>query len=212
MELAVDLQPQHDSAIERIHISMDPSTSVTSTVSSNDSRRRLFWKSGLVGTIVLLCVAAMPLRTRRHFSCAVCGMQRQVEFTLSLPIGETDTETDCCRWYDQNVEPQHDHVWVRGPWSETFSVLGLRLYESNISSAADGPLMRFGSGTRHLMYQRCADPKIARDTFVRLARWEPEGSAERKQQIAIERALAAWEDSGLVGPWPIPDQHGERIR
>ena len=193
-----------------MHFVMDASTSGTSAVSSDDSPRRLRWKFGFLLAIVLLCVAAMPLRTKRHSSCAVCGIQRHTVSTLSIPITETDTDTYCSRWYDQNVEPQHDHLWVRGAWSESFSVLGLRLSGSNMLSEADGPLIRFGSGTRHLMYQRCSDPKIARDAFVRLARWQPEDSAERDQQIAIERALATWEDSGLAGPWPIPDPHGER--
>ena len=56
------------------------------------------------------------------------------------------------------------------------------------------------------MYQRCPNPKLARDTFIRLSRWDAADTVKRQEQIAIELALAKWEDSGLLGPWPLSGQ------
>ena len=164
------------------------------------------WTLWLILVVASLIVSVAPLAKRRHFTCAICGMSRQTLFMLSIPIRETRADTNCSRWYRETVEPRHDHLWVRDTWSETCSVLGFRLFASNIAGHADGPLVRFGTDLRHLMYQRCSDPEVARDAFIRLSRWGTEGTAEREEQIAVEMALAEWEDSGLTGPWPLSGQ------
>ena len=137
--------------------------------------------------------------------CAICQVNRHDVRFAGLVTTVSEEETDCSIWYRENIEPRHAHVWVRGTWSESYNAFGVRLYGSNISGRAGGPIVRFGSGEVMLMYQRCPDPERARSAFLRLSKWEADSTKGREEQLDIELKLARWADSGLVEPWPLGD-------
>jgi hypothetical protein len=184
----MDELPSHDTALQCVN-----------------ALQRSPWRRRLLVSVALFTLLVAPVVQKQFLTCAVCGMTRHVVSTMSFPMKDTQFETECSHWYHDNVEPQHAHIWVRGTYSESYSAVGIQVAVSNIAGRADGPLIRFSSGIRHLMYQRCLDPTVAREAFIRLSRWEEPNTTERRNQIAIERALANWEDAGLVGPWPISD-------
>ena len=68
--------------------------------------------------IALVIASIAPVAQKRYFTCAVCGMNRHTVRALSFSVKDTQTDTECSHWYRDNVEPQHEHIWVRGTWSE----------------------------------------------------------------------------------------------
>lgn len=161
------------------------------------NKHRWIW---LALIIALLIFAVAPLSTKHYFTCAICACNRTTVSALQIPISEDQTESDCSRWYRINVEPAHEHLWVRGPYSEMYSVVGLRVGRNQFAGDAEGPVIAFSSYSRLEMYQRCEDPMLARDTFIRLSRWEAHGTPRRDRQRAIERALTSWENANFAGP------------
>ncbi|MBW3540872.1 MAG: hypothetical protein KY476_11425 [Planctomycetes bacterium] len=185
---------------------MDESTPVTTEAPVDPPQPTSRWRRWLLAATAFLVLAIAPLAEKRYFTCAACGMQRHTVHALSFQVWKALRETNCSRWYRHNVEPHHEHIWVRGGVSEAYSLLGIRIGVSLSSGDIDGPLVRFGSGVRHLMYQRCDDRLALRHAFLRLSRWEKPDTTEREKQLALELALAKWEESGLAGPCPVPAQ------
>lgn len=152
----------------------------------------------------MLAISVIPIAEKKHFTCAACGMGRHTITAFWLTVRDAQTDTACSDWYRKWIEPQHDHIWACGTYSGHYSAIGMHLGGSNILSRADGPIIFIPSRTRLMMYECCDDPILARDTFIRLARWEPIDSAAQKEQAEIQRALDEWMNSGLECPWPLP--------
>ena len=166
-------------------------------------RRRQRWARYLTLAIALLGLAVIPMAKKRYFTCAICACARTTISALQVPITEEQTESECSRWYQDHVERSHEHLWVRGPYSEMYSLVGRRVSGHQISGDADGPVVYFSASSRLEMYRRCENPRVARDAFVQLASWEADGTPERQQQRTLERELSDWEQSLFTGPWPI---------
>jgi len=166
-------------------------------------RCRHRWGRCLTLVFTLLGLAVIPMATKRYFTCAICDCIRTTVSALQVPITEEQTESECSRWYQDQVERSHEHLWVRGPYSEMYSLLGLRVSGHQISGDAAGPLGFFSGSSRLEMYRRCENPRGAHDAFVQLASWEADGTPARQQQRILERKLFDWEQSDFKGPWPI---------
>lgn len=166
-------------------------------------RRRHRWARCSTLALTLLGLAVIPMATKRYFTCAICACTRTTVSALQAPIIEKQAESECSRWYQDHVERSHEHLWVRGPYSEMYSLVGLRVSGHQISGDADGPVVYFSDSSRLEMYRRCENPRVARDAFVQLACWEADGTPERQQQRTLERELLDWEQTRFTGPWPI---------
>lgn len=103
-----------------------------------------------------------------------------------------------------NVEPGHAHVWIRGTCRETKGIFGYPIFVSYYSSRASGPLVRFGTSERMMIYKQSQNAELARNIFLKLAHWETDLS-KKPQQVRLELELAEWIDGGFVGPLPETD-------
>ena len=160
----------------------------------------------LLCAVVVGALLFVPVVKKDYFSCAICGMQHRETSFAGFRFAAADEETDCSNWYRKNVEPRHEHLWIRATWSEAYGLCGVPRIGSNFAHRADGPIIRFGSQERMLIYQHCPDPELARAAFVRLSRWEAHTTEKREKQREIELNLAEWVESSFQGPWTIETQ------
>lgn len=142
--------------------------------------------------LTLLCI--VPLIVNDFFSCAICGKSRSVARIFGVSIRASEFETDCSRWYRNHVESSHRHVWVQGTWRETIGVFGFPSIGTNFSSRASGPLVRFNSKTRLMIYQQSSSIDETRELFLKLAYWESD-PIKRTEQSQLEQKLAEWVDN-----------------
>lgn len=173
----------------------EPANSNTKT---HPFSRRPVW---VLLVVVLLFCAFAPIVSEAYFTCGACGMDRTTRTALSLTLADRQSETDCSRWYRDHIQPHHRHLWVRQPAQAMYSAFGVPIGRSFVAGRADGPVVRFDSRTRMLMYQKSADANRLREAFILLSAWKKEGTPARQRQVAVEQALATWEDSGLAGEW-----------
>lgn len=69
----------------------------------------------IVLAIGLAMVAAVPYFVtgyHDHYTCVLCRTIRTDYIYVDRKWKTNITETACSRWYRDNVEPTHDHVWV----------------------------------------------------------------------------------------------------
>lgn len=186
---------------------MSPAVSVQSDSDGSRSRFRRRCLLGSLSVLVLTAFLLVPVAHTFSYSCAACGKHRTDLLAFGMPLSRTESETDCSRWYRNNLEPHHDHLWVRNPWSQNYYLWGtLPGFGNQSSNLADGPLAFVGTGMRLLIYQESDDPKKVRDIFIRLAKWESGSPQQRAEQEALFRQLNDWQNNGSGDPWPETPQ------
>jgi hypothetical protein len=170
---------------------------------SSGTWTRKLWLTAAVAAALLF----IPCTTKEFFSCAICQAKRSELRVLGMAIGTAPDvrDTECSIWYRENVEPQHEHVWVRGAYAESRSLCGIP-FMSISSARAGGPIVRFGAGEAMIIYQHSPQPSAVRAAFLKLARWEQHGTQARADQTEIERRLARWLEAGCPEPWPLEVQ------
>lgn len=162
---------------------------------SHRRRSILIW---LIALAIVVLVFA-PVLHMEYFSCATCGDRLRTKAFLGIPIGRTEEVTECGLWFRQHVESDHSHIWCRGTFAETSSVLGVRILSSNIAGRASGPLFTQASGLKLLIYQCAPDPHLVRDIFLRLARWDRSTPEASRRQWQTLQDLERWAEEGCPG-------------
>lgn len=164
-------------------------------------------RSIILITLGLLFLFYFPVIGETYFRCAICGMnhteKRVTAFGWLISAWERPTESS--DWYQANIEPVHQHVWVRGTCAEGKNVFGQTVLMQQVSSLASGPFSWLYLGNFKLIefYKESPDPAQARTLLLKLAHFEPEGSSERKVQDEIFSRLWEWRSNGMQEPWPF---------
>jgi len=167
-----------------------------------------------IRTVILIALGLLflfyfPVIRETYFRCAICGMthteQRVTAFGWLISSWERPTESS--DWYHANVEPEHQHVWVRGTYAEGKNVFGQTVLMQQLTSLASGPFSWLYLGDyKHMeIYKLSPDPAQARVLLLKLAHFEPEGSPERKVQDEIYSRFWEWRSNGIPGPWPFEE-------
>ena len=63
--------------------------------------------------LLFLALGSIEAGSSLSYTCVLCRLGR-VDTTLFGFTRSTYHETDCSRWYPENVEPSHTHIWERG--------------------------------------------------------------------------------------------------
>lgn len=183
----------------------------------NGPKRRL-----ILFVFMLLVLLFFPFAHETWFRCAACSMSHSELRIVGILASSSEKETECSNWYRANVEPQHEHVWVRGPMGYGNSLYGFIMYGSSIyspdgycmplfmsqsTSRVNGPIYWLSSDYLKIaMYQASSNPIHTRDLFLQLARFKPADTKEYKQQMEILKRLKDWSESGMKEPWPFDDE------
>ena len=67
----------------------------------------------IVGGFLFLALGSIEAGSSLSYTCVLCRLGR-VDTTLFGFKRSTYHENECSRWYPQNVEPSHTHIWERG--------------------------------------------------------------------------------------------------
>ena len=90
---------------------------------SPDARQNQGGRRGKNLTIAVTCLGIALLThlflighatNRRHYTCAICRLNR-VDYTSVITgrVRNSFRESSCSKWYRDNIESDHEHIWVR---------------------------------------------------------------------------------------------------
>lgn len=159
-----------------------------------------------VACVIIIVLAHLLLSShainRRYYTCALCRASR-IDHTSEL-TGRTRSvfgESSCSKWYQANIEPDHNHLWVRS------STVGLINFYGQTIGVADNDEMpgrviwKLSPDQQIAFYKHIDDPVRARTLFTGLA--QPEALVDRND-FSILHSLRQWADSDFQGQWHGP--------
>jgi hypothetical protein len=128
--------------------------------------------------------------SRTPFTCAVCRKEKVEKTCLGLHWSDQE-ETDCTRWYRNNVEPTHAHFWIQGTVCRRFGIPGLY---GGYACSIGGPLTGLSRSVQVDIYKHFANKSDAKQLFIEL------GTTE----FGIDgkwSALMEWVNADYPGTW-----------
>ena len=136
------------------------------------------------------CLLGFPGCSRRPYTCAVCRENKVDHTCLGLKWSDRE-ETDCSRWYRENVEPSHTHIWIKCTYCRRFGIPGVF---GGYGCVIGGPLTGFSRTVQIQIYQHFEDRLEAKRLFIRLGRTD--GESSRTWDL-----LMGWVNAGYPGAW-----------
>jgi hypothetical protein len=140
--------------------------------------------------LLIFYLLGFPGYTRCPFTCAVCRADKVDYHLLGLKWSKLEDE-DCSRWYSDNVERSHTHVWIRGSYCRRFGIPGVW---GGYSCVIGGPLTGLSKNVQRAIYQHFDDPLEGKRLFIRLGRTDAE-------TFRVWTALMGWVDADYPGTW-----------
>ncbi len=166
------------------------------TPDKTESRRHVFALrirrlSGLVCiALAILWSLGFSPYSRRPFTCAVCRANTLDNNFLGLRWSSQE-DTDCSRWYSENVERFHTHAWIGCTYCRRFGISGLG---GGYACFVGGPLTGLSKKVQMTIYQHFEDPLEAKRLFIHLGQPDAEGNR-------LWESLMGWVDQDCPGTW-----------
>lgn len=186
-------------------MSVEKSQPETTTKARPRKRRVLRWL--IVFAIAGCFLYLFPVISETYFKCAICSMRHTEQRVIGAGflISAWERPTPSSDWYQANIEPEHEHVWVRGGYAEGKNCLGVPIAMWQLSSLVTGPYswLPLSRDKQMIIYQKSPDPQQARAMFLQLAHNEPYGSKAYEKQQETIRILDEWMKTGMKAPWPF---------
>jgi hypothetical protein len=137
-----------------------------------------------------LWLLGFPGCYHRPYTCAVCRMDRVDHHLLGLRWSRLE-ETDCSRWYRENVEQSLVHAWVKGTCCQRIGIPGLF---GGYGCIIGGPLTGLSRTVQTTIYEHFENRLEAKRLFIRLGQTDDESYRTWK-------TLMGWVDEGYPGTW-----------
>lgn len=135
-----------------------------------------------------------------RWTCALCRSDR-IDYVYLGRNWQTETrETSCSRWYQQNIEPNHDHIWVHGRASAIRDLYGNR-YGAIDRDPAGRTIWRLTPEDQLSLYQHIPNSADAKSVFTMLA---SPTTKTNNQDFEILNNLLAWKESDFTSSWHAP--------
>ena len=146
---------------------------------------------GWVGIALLVSgLLGFPGYSRRPYTCAVCRADKVDCHVLGLRWSQQE-DTDCSRWYRENVERSHAHVWITCTYCRRFGIPGLA---GGYACHIGGPLTGLSRTVQMEIYQHFEDRLEAKRLFIRVGETDAETGR-------LWEALMGWVERGYPGTW-----------
>lgn len=192
----------------RLPLSYKESPSVTTTPTLSYGPKCI--RCRILATLGILFLSLFPVISETYFRCAICGM-RHTKWRImgfGLPLHSWKQSTHSSDWYQANIEPKHQHVWVQTGYMEGKTFYGLKTFMLQDMRLSTGPFVYLPLGRTGQIrtYQKSPNPEQARNLFLRFARYEPSGSDAYKEQQELFTRFTEWRESYLEDPWPFEAQ------
>src|SRR5262249_3083599 len=125
-----------------------------------------------------------------------------VDTTLYGFKRSTYHENECSKWYPNNVEPTHTHIWERGTCARLLNGLG----QGMGFGCAPGhyPIWLLDPSTQMHVYQHMQDRQKAKTLFGNLTDSKTHDDRldeDESKGHLIVTSLSEWEGAGFPGTW-----------
>jgi hypothetical protein len=153
----------------------------------------------LTGFCAILSAIAPFFITGYHdlWTCALCRSFRTDFIYLGKLWRSEISETTCTQWYRDNVEPEHDHIWVHGRASALRDLYGNR-FGAIDRDPVGRTIWRLSPEDQISFYQHFSNPNEGKSVFLNLA--NPNTKTNNKD-FDILNQLLAWKESGFAKSW-----------
>jgi hypothetical protein len=136
------------------------------------------------------------------YTCVLCRIGR-VEKTWFGLKSTSSYDNECSRWYPNNVEPSHTHVWERGTCMRLLNGLGRP--KGFACSPGRFPIWLLSPSTQMNVYEHFEDRQKAKELFSNLtdAKINDDRLNEHDDYKGhlIVRSIEEWEVAGFPGTW-----------
>ena len=137
------------------------------------------------------------------WTCALCRQNRTDYVYLGITWKSVRRDTSCSRWYRQNVEVSHEHIWIHARSSAIRNVFGQRF--GAIDRDPDGRMIwKLSPDDQIAIYQHLPNVADGKEIFRRLAK--PDEHVSNDDLRTFEQ-LDKWKCLGYRGRW---SDHVER--
>ncbi|WP_145112051.1 hypothetical protein [Gimesia panareensis] len=172
-------------------------------------RRRRFGR-WIKAILLLLFLLLFPMIIATYHDCAICGMKHTEWRMIGVGwlLSSRNRATPCSDWYREQVEPEHQHVWVRRTSADGFDIFGWQVASWLSGRLASGQFswLTLGVHTQQEIYQKSPDPAQARTLFLKLARFDKSSVKANQLQDQLFSRLNDWIESDLKDPWPFTEE------
>ncbi len=150
----------------------------------------------------LLARGSIEAGSSLSYTCVLCRLGR-VETTLFRCKRSTYHENECSRWYLQNVEPSHTHIWERGTCMTLLNALSQPMGVG--CQPGHYPIRLLSSSTQMNVYQHTKDRRKAKELFGNLTDAKTHDDRldkhdESKGHLLV-RSIEEWNAAGFPGTW-----------
>lgn len=151
----------------------------------------------------LVLLTDMPYAEESGYACAFCRAGLRERRYFLVPFCAKIYESSFSRWYRQEVEPEHSHIWQFGS-AELRCIRGVRNADG---SAGMWPPLSLRSDTA-MAICRCMPSRASRKAFFHLLYTLSQGRArpglERTQNVrdTIRELNSAYEANPSRKDWP----------
>ena len=124
----------------------------------------------VVGGFLVLALGSIEAGSSLSYTCVLCRLGR-VDTTLFGFKRSTYHENECSRWYPQNVEPSHTHIWERGTCRTLLNALAQPMGVG--CQPGRYPILLLSPSTQMNVYQHIKDRQKAKELFGNLTMRKP---------------------------------------
>ena len=155
---------------------------------SGGNRRQVF--NIVVAVVLGYGLLCLPLFDQRRFTCFACRLER-VDHRVLVFRWSDFRQSECSRWYADNVERTHSHVWAQYAHCRRIGLPGLT---SGFACSTGDPISGL-SGTLQLRaYQNSREPIRIKRLFIRMGTMDAEGQR-------LMEGLCDWANADYPGDW-----------
>jgi hypothetical protein len=152
--------------------------------------------------LLVFTLGSIEAGSSSSYTCAVCRLGR-ADTTLFGFTRSTHFENECSRWYPENAERSHKHVWARGGCSRLLNGFGRKI--GFACGPSQSPIWWLPSATQSNVYKHIKDGNKAKVLFSSLANPNTyneqfDGSDERRGDLIVT-CIVEWEIAGFPGTW-----------
>ena len=149
----------------------------------------------IVLVTILLLLWNTHVEERVRYTCVICRLTRQDTSYFGF-TSERLRETACSEWYEKNVEPKHEHAWLRFPSWTRHNIFGSAIAVA--SSLRGKTLFSITPEEQREIYEHFGEPGRAADIFLGLL---DENTVEEGRDWDIVSALKSWRRARFEGSW-----------
>ena len=156
----------------------------------------------IVSGLLFLVLGSIEAGCSLSYTCVVCRLGR-VDATLFGFKRSTYHESECSRWYPENVEPSHTHIWEQGTCARILNAFGHNMGFG--CSPGRFPIWLLPPTTQMVVFRQLKDRPKAKELFSNLtdaktSKLRLDEDDEPKGRLIV-RSIVEWETARFPGTW-----------